>query len=150
MNEGFNLDNIFLNDEPRDKEEGKGLEHYFVDFYEKSELPDKGQHFRLMVKKHALWGDHLWNGGQWLARYLFDNPQMVKGKRVIELGAGAGLPSLVAWKLGAEWVTCTDYPDFELIENLEENFKINCSQNFKENCAIKVNFFSLSFVVDLF
>jgi len=41
---------------------------------------------------------------------------------VLELGAGAGLPSLVcALNAGAATVVCTDYPDPELVENLRIN-----------------------------
>lgn len=80
-----------------------------------------------MVKKHALWGDHLWNGGRWLANHLEANPHLVTGKSVIELGAGAGLPSLIASKLDASFVACTDYPDQELVENLQFNFEVNCA-----------------------
>lgn len=45
----------------------------------------------------------------------------VEGRRVLELGAGAGLPSIMACQLGARRVVCTDYPDRELIENIEKN-----------------------------
>jgi nicotinamide N-methyltransferase len=40
---------------------------------------------------------------------------------VLELGAGAGLPSLVCAINGAQRVVVTDYPDAELIENLRYN-----------------------------
>ena len=40
---------------------------------------------------------------------------------MLELGAGAGLPSLVAAIHGATQVVVTDYPDVELIENLRHN-----------------------------
>lgn len=40
---------------------------------------------------------------------------------MLELGAGAGLPSLVAAIHGAAQVVVTDYPDGELIENLQQN-----------------------------
>ena len=73
--------------------------------------------------RNALWGDHLWNSGRWLANHLEANPDLVKGKTVVELGAGASLPSLIASKLGAQIVTCTDYPDRELIDNLAYNFE---------------------------
>ena len=48
---------------------------------------------------------------------------------MLELGAGAGLPSIVANMLGAERVVVTDYPDAELIENLEWNIKNNCPED---------------------
>jgi nicotinamide N-methyltransferase len=40
---------------------------------------------------------------------------------VLELGAGAGLPSLVCALNGAARVVVTDYPDAELIDNLRYN-----------------------------
>ena len=42
---------------------------------------------------------------------------------MLELGAGAGLPSLVAAMYGATTVVVTDYPDADLIENLEYNIQ---------------------------
>ena len=40
---------------------------------------------------------------------------------VIEFGAAAGLPSLVALSLGAKMVVATDYPSPSVIENLSRN-----------------------------
>lgn len=45
----------------------------------------------------------------------------MEGKTVLELGAGGGLPSLVAGCLGASKVVCTDYPDKALLGNLTRN-----------------------------
>lgn len=50
----------------------------------------------------------------------------MKGKTVLELGAGGGLPSLVCALNGASQVVVTDYPDADLIENLHYNIT-NCS-----------------------
>ena len=47
---------------------------------------------------------------------------------MLELGAGAGLPAIVAAYLGAEQVLVTDYPDADLVENLEWNIRENCPQ----------------------
>lgn len=44
---------------------------------------------------------------------------------MLELGAGAGLPSLAAAVLGAKTVVVTDYPEPELVANLDHNIK-NC------------------------
>ena len=64
----------------------------------------------------------LWNAGRVTSRYLEENAEsIVKGKYVLELGAGAGLPSIICALRGARKVVVTDYPDPELIENLQFN-----------------------------
>ena len=42
-----------------------------------------------------------WAGGQALARYILDGPELVTGKRVLDLGSGCGLVSIAAMKAGA-------------------------------------------------
>lgn len=48
---------------------------------------------------------------------------LVCQKNVLELGAGAGLPSLTCAILGARTVVVTDYPDPDLISNLKYNIE---------------------------
>lgn len=50
-------------------------------------------------------GDVVWASGEWLAARLLDDD--LRGKKVLELGAGAGLPSLAAASRGAT-VVATD------------------------------------------
>jgi nicotinamide N-methyltransferase len=67
-------------------------------------------------------GHHLWNAGRTTSTYLEQHASdLVKGKTVLELGAGAGLPSLICAINGAKRVVVTDYPDVELIDNLRYN-----------------------------
>ena len=68
-----------------------------------------------------LKGHLLWNGATFLSRHIERNVGLVKGKNVLEFGAGAGLPSLVSGIIGAAKVIVTDYPDADLIENLQYN-----------------------------
>jgi len=81
-----------------------------------------------MVAKHVLWGDHIWNAGRWLAKHFDLNPHLVSGKRILELGAGVGLPSIIAILNNASSIIITDYPDQELIENLEHNVRTNIKE----------------------
>ena len=53
-----------------------------------------------------------WAGGQALARYLLDNPQLVRGKHVLDLGAGSGLGAIAAMKAGAASGTAVDIDAF--------------------------------------
>jgi predicted nicotinamide N-methyase len=49
-----------------------------------------------------------WPGGQAVARYIFDNPSCVAGRRVLDVGAGGGVASLAALLAGAAHVTAND------------------------------------------
>jgi nicotinamide N-methyltransferase len=80
-----------------------------------------------LVGHNPLWGHYLWNAGRIIATYLETHVSLIKLKTVLELGAGAGLPSLVCAILGAKQVVVTDYPDPELIENIRYNIK-HCQQ----------------------
>src|SRR5438876_5569610 len=53
-----------------------------------------------------------WAGGQALARYLLDHPQMVAGRELLDFGAGSGLVALAAAKAGAARVIAAEIDDF--------------------------------------
>ncbi|HEX7969477.1 MAG TPA: 50S ribosomal protein L11 methyltransferase [Stellaceae bacterium] len=53
-----------------------------------------------------------WAGGQTLARYILDHPEIVAGKRVLDFGAGSGLLALAAAKAGAAAVTAAEIDPF--------------------------------------
>lgn len=103
--------------------------HHFAEVERSNGL---GQLKVRMVKKHVLWGDHLWNAGKWLALHFDEHPEEIKDKSVIELGAGAGLPSVVSALNGARCTVVTDYPDAELIENLVCNLDENVKDAARE------------------
>lgn len=49
-----------------------------------------------------------WAGGQALARYVLDNPELVAGKTVVDLGSGSGLVAIAAARAGARSVLALD------------------------------------------
>jgi len=55
-----------------------------------------------------------WAGGQALARYILDNPDIVAGKRVLDIGSGSGLVGIAAAKAGARHVLAADIDAFAL------------------------------------
>jgi predicted nicotinamide N-methyase len=59
---------------------------------------------------HLPYGLLLWESAVGLSQRLVEEPGLVVGKRVLELGAGTGLPGLVARSLGAH-VCQTDQMD---------------------------------------
>ena len=53
-----------------------------------------------------------WAGGQALARYILDHPDIVAGKRVLDIGAGSGLVGIAAARAGAACVLAADIDAF--------------------------------------
>lgn len=53
-----------------------------------------------------------WAGGQALARYVLDNPEIVAGKRVIDFASGSGIVGIAAMKAGAAHVLAADIDGF--------------------------------------
>ncbi len=53
----------------------------------------------------------IWDAGLVMCQLFARNVGVVRGRRVLELGAGTGLVGLCAWRLGAAHVTLTDLPD---------------------------------------
>lgn len=49
-----------------------------------------------------------WAGGQGLARYILDHPEVVRGKRVLDFASGSGLVGIAAAMAGALEVTAND------------------------------------------
>jgi predicted nicotinamide N-methyase len=53
-----------------------------------------------------------WVGGQALARYVFDRPECVAGKRVLDLASGSGIVAIAAMKAGAASAIAADIDPF--------------------------------------
>ena len=66
----------------------------------------------------------LWPSAIGLSRFLMRNPALIKNKRVLELGVGLGLTSLVIQSLEPQTLLLTDY-ETEALQVTAENFLLN-------------------------
>ncbi|CAI5477395.1 unnamed protein product [Closterium sp. Yama58-4] len=70
-------------------------------------------------------GLHTWPSAVVLAEYLWQQREVIKGKRVIELGAGTGLCGILCAKLGAQ-VTLTDaHSQAQVLYSLHQAAELN-------------------------
>ncbi|HYF54543.1 MAG TPA: methyltransferase [Salinarimonas sp.] len=53
-----------------------------------------------------------WAGGQALARYVLDQPEVVRGRRVLDFASGSGLVAIAAARAGAARVEAADVDPF--------------------------------------
>jgi len=90
---------------------------------------------RVRAEGHELTSG--WNTSRILADWLMENSDIYRGRRVLELGAGAGLPSIVIAAAGASSTVITDYPDRPLLENLEYN--VECNLPGREDVEVEVS-----------
>ncbi len=73
-----------------------------------------------------------WAGGQGLARYILDHPELVKGKRVVDFACGSGLVGIATMLAGAKSCHAVDIDPFAVTAaglNAELN---NVSMTFEE------------------
>ncbi|MEU8261670.1 50S ribosomal protein L11 methyltransferase [Micromonospora sp. NPDC048999] len=70
-------------------------------------LPGQVGEARVGPGRTPFWAN-AWAGGQALARYVLDHPQVVAGRRVIDVASGSGLVAIAAAKAGAAEVTAND------------------------------------------
>ena len=56
-----------------------------------------------------------WAGGQALARHVLDNPEIVRGRSVLDLASGSGLVGIAAMKAGAGSVLAADIDGFSQV-----------------------------------
>jgi nicotinamide N-methyltransferase len=99
-----------------------------------------------------------WNAARAFASYLDENSNLYHNCAVLELGAGGGLPSIVAAKNGARrvclfkmphsnalslktvivQVLMTDYPDDNLVENMTHNVATNIPVGERDHVFVQV------------
>jgi len=65
-----------------------------------------------------------WAGGQALARYVLDNPELVAGRRVLDFASGSGLVAIAAAMAGAAQVEANEIDGFA-IDAILVNAQVN-------------------------
>lgn len=123
VNEDLNL----LFEEPADFS-AKDATPTFINYERTNPPSDEPSEVTLrLVAKSPLWGHLLWNAGRVSAEWVETHRAQLQYQTVLELGAAAAIPSLLA-ALVAKNVVITDYPDPNLIDNIEHNMQLLRSQ----------------------
>lgn len=112
---------VGLFEEPEEFQKKEEKPHYAT--YTRKRITKSIEDINLrLVESSPLWGHLLWNAGIFTADYLDAHAEeLVRGKTVLELGAAAALPSLICGINDAKLVVSTDYPDLNLIQNIQYN-----------------------------
>jgi predicted nicotinamide N-methyase len=82
-----------------------------------SECPD-------LLAAHGTTGFRTWPAALALGEYLLDNRSFVRGKRLLELGAGTGFLSLLCARTGSAQVHCTD-GSVQMLDLIQRNAQRN-------------------------
>jgi predicted nicotinamide N-methyase len=85
-----------------------------------------------------------WAGGQALARYVLDNPSLVRGKSVIDMASGSGLVGIAAMKAGAASVLAADIDAFAI-----EAIRLNATLNGVEISPVLNDMIGLDVAADI-
>ena len=94
-------------------------------------------HFDLVSPlRGGLWADRIWPSATVLAGHLDSHPGLVEGRSVLEIGAGAALPSVVAALRGARAQVVSDYPDELMLANTRKNLQTNLPPERYERTAV--------------
>jgi predicted nicotinamide N-methyase len=78
----------------------------------------------LTIQDYPAYWAFCWASGQVLARHILDNPDLVKGKRVMDFGAGSGVVAVACVMAGAKQVIACDV-DPDALLSCQENAKLN-------------------------
>ncbi len=78
----------------------------------------------LAIQAYPAYWAFCWASGQVLARYILNNPDLVRNKRIMDFGAGSGVVAIAAVMAGAKQVIACDI-DPDALLSCKENAKLN-------------------------
>jgi len=101
---------------------GNGIELYLMnEDYPTDRLP---QEAALRLMEQPFYWAFCWASGLVLSDYIFANPELVRGKRVVDFGCGSGVVAIAAAKAGAREVVACDIDPLAILAT-RENAKLN-------------------------
>jgi EEF1A N-terminal glycine/lysine methyltransferase len=87
--------------------------------------------------KVKLFAHFVWNAAILTADFISSGQFSVVGESVLELGAGTGLPGILAVLEGADLVVLSDYKSPKLLANLERNVTENIPAKLKDKVKVE-------------
>ena len=109
------------------------------DRWDEASIGPRVLHFQLLSHRRR-WAQRVWPAAQVLAKHLDAQPELVRERRVLEIGAGAALPSVVASLLGAAAVVVTDYPDERMLKNMVLNLDANLRGGYARERSVVIGY----------
>lgn len=101
---------------------GTGIQLYLMNAdYPQDRLP---QEAALKLMEQPFYWAFCWASGLVLSEYVMRNPQLVRGKRVVDFGSGSGVVAIAAARAGAAEVVACDIDPMARLA-IEENGRLN-------------------------
>ena len=92
----------------------------------------------------TLFAHFVWNAAILAADFIIHGHFSVDEESVLELGAGAGLPGIVASFHGAKIVVLSDYESPNLLANLQQNVYENIPATLRSKVFVEGHVWGLS------
>ncbi|GAA5869858.1 hypothetical protein JCM3774_000515 [Rhodotorula dairenensis] len=86
--------------------------------------------------REERYANYVWNASVVLADKVAECEIDVKGRKVLELGCGLGLPSIVAARMGAQQVVLTDYDDPAGLQDTRRAVEEALASPLRERCVV--------------
>ena len=109
-----------------ENEKGKILKEILI-----RTIPKETTEIASSDKANFTVGYYLWDGSIVLSYWLTKNPQVVKNKKVFEIGCGAGLTGIVASAYASSTILCDFNP--KIVENANFNISLNSMKHHSNN-----------------
>lgn len=104
----------------------EGKYDYDLDEQHRRSGPEGARWNRIEIREdHFELGHRVWDTCILMSKFFEAHPDLVRGRRVVEVGAGTGLLGLVLSRIGAQAVTMTEYGP--CMGHLELNMELNRS-----------------------